>query len=115
MTDEEKQRMLLEERYATVRVQVRDAYDKCRFMQISRASNDNSIKLLEDKKHFFNRKKIQKNIDEILLENDNIDTMLEEIREYLEPLAKEMEELEAELGDRASIYYGRDDEWWIRK
>ena len=114
MTEEEKRRMLLEERYATVRVQVRQAYDKCRFMQAYKRTNDNSIKLLESKKNRFNHKKVQRSIDEILEDNVNVDVMIKELKEYLKPLAEEMEQLEAELGTKADLYYGREEGWWKR-
>lgn len=114
MTDEEKRKMLLEERYATIRVQVRDAYEKCMYMWNCKQTNDESIKLLESKKTRFNKKKVQRSIDEIVLENSNLEIKVAELRDYLEPLAEEMEQLEAELGEKAKVYYGRDEGWWIR-
>lgn len=115
MTDKEKQKMLLEERYATVRVQVRDAYEKCQIMLLHKQENETSLKQLENKKHFFNKKKVQKSIDEIIEDNQDNETKIAEIKEYLQGLSDEMTSLEKQLGDRAEIYYGRDPEWWVRR
>ena len=114
LSDEEKSTMLLEERYATVRSQVRDAYEKCRCMFISVNSNKNEVKRLETSKNFFNKRKVQKNIDDILKQTDDMNQMLADLREYLKPLEREMRELESKLGDRAKYLYGRDDHWWVR-
>ena len=113
MTDEQKEMILAEERYATIRVEVRDAYDKCRYMMTLKQSNDSTIKSLEDKKNWLTKKKIQKSIDEIVAENTDIETKMNDLREYLKPLAEEMKVLEEKLGYKAEEYYGNEDGWWM--
>ena len=114
MTDEEKRMMLLEERYATVRSLVRDAYEKCQIAAQTRQWNADNIKRLENKRNIFNKKKTDQTIDEILVADEDLETMMAKIRDYLEVLEEELESLERVLGKKAEDYYGRDDEWWVR-
>ena len=114
MTDAERQKFLLQERYVTVRSLVRDAYEKCQTMKMSIDKNDVSIKKLEDKKTIFNKRKIQKSIDKILEENSTIEVKRAELIEFLRPYAEELDKLEEQLGEDADKHYSREDNWWIR-
>ena len=115
VSEEQKQKWLLEERYAAVRTEVRDAYEKCMIAARMLQYNSNEIKKLEDKRNMFTAKKIDKSIDEILSSNQDLDITISELRECLSKLSAEMEDLEKKLGLRAECLYGRDPGWWIRK
>lgn len=115
MDEQTRQQMLTEERYATVRSQVRDIYDEYRGMLCQKNSNNAKIKELENKQNMFNKNRIQKNIDAMQYENQNLDDDIAHLKDRLQPLADEMAELEEKLGTRAEYLYGKDPEWWIRK
>jgi len=114
MTEEEKNFMLCEERYATLRVKVRDIYQECDFKSGTKKLNLQRIELLRSKMNIFNRRRFQSAIDVFEKENKEIDDFLNSVPDMLIPIADEMKELEDKLGERGSMLYGRDFQWWIR-
>ena len=79
MTEDIKRRMMLEERYATLRSNVRSAYTR---MTISKSEGKMTLDQIED------------------------------LKIYLNSCRTEMEEIEAEIGDRIRELYGNDKDWW---
>lgn len=115
MTDQEKEQMLLEERYATIRSQVRDDYISYNVWKRERANNSQYIEELSHKKNIFNFISINKQIKEALKWNEELDRKIQEIEDKLQPYDDEMKEIESKLGSRLEALYGREQGWWIKK
>lgn len=116
MTEQEKSEMLLEERYATLRSKVRDIYQECHIRSFAKKVNTDRLDVLRSKKTtFFNRKKVQLEIDSLEQENSDIDVFLGQLEDMLVPLASEMEDIEGKIGDRLCSLYGKDYNWWVRR
>ncbi len=113
MTEEDKKLMLLQEEYADVRTQVRDAYEQCQAINLQ-IQLDNvrlakiraGIFLTDNADHPIAAEKFISRIQE----NEQL---LATIKNSLPYLSKKMEELEDKLGDKNELW-GRDDKWWIR-
>jgi len=112
--DSNIQTMMLEERYATLRVGVRDIYQESNVKMCTKRMNIREIDELRQKMRFYNKKKIQHEIDLLKKENDDIDAFLHDLSDRLAPLSKEMEEIESKIGDRLKMLYGKDFHWWVR-
>ena len=113
MTEEDKEKMLLEERYATLRTEVRDKNEEYRILQSERLECEAERTCLCVKRHWysvFTDRKIRKLSKKI----DSLDDQLFELMKSLEPLSIELDEVEGKLGVRASELYGREGSWWIR-
>ena len=113
--DQNVMAMLLEERYATLRVEVRDIYEECDAKALVKQSNIETIEGLQRRVNFFNKKKVQYQIDLLKQENDEIEAFIASIGDKLSPLADEMEDIESKIGDRLSLLYGKDYHWWVRR
>ena len=112
--DSSIQTMVLEEQYATLRVEVRDIYQESSIKLCTKQMNIHEIAKLRQKIRFYNKKKIQHEIDLLEKENNDIDVSLQDLSDRLTPLSEEMEEIESKIGDRLKMLYGKDFHWWVR-
>ena len=129
MTEEQKKRALLEERYAYLRSEVRQSYDVFRFATEQLTFNNSQIQKLEAeeenivaKKRWFNVGKslaaLDVNLQEQSVRKERVTQLqigMETLRNYVELLADEIDELAGIIGvERVKELYGTEGEWWKR-
>ena len=118
MTEQEQKIALLEERYATLRVEVRDKYENCQYLKQNIADSMYRIDVLKSAMQnvwFFKRFKMQKEINELCKSVELDQLALDIIESELKPISEEMEEIELQIQPRLELLYGKDQGWWIRK